>query len=338
MTNSCMISPLFSKTELVSFNVILPITTILGFATNLIVILGVFCNRNILRVPANIFVLNLAIADIFVVVVGIPLWITQLSLAEKITTGQSETLCQTNFGLSVFTSILSVYTLGIISYDRYAAVIKPFRYHELMSSCRTYKILGATWLVTLVFSLPAFIGWKSKSLAQSLNSNQLISFCVYTKFFSFEYLLILFTVIAFTIVMNICLYMKLLIVAKRHARQIQNTKTEMETSFGEPSAIDRSRRHPLRRERNLKAARTLGIILGALLLCWVPFLVAAYIDVIVPTCSISAFTIKLLGSLTYLNSVINPLIYTYMSRDFRKAVRKLLPRNRGLAGILGSST
>ena len=338
MANSCAITPLFSKAELVSFNVILPIATILGFTTNLIVILGVFCNRNIMRVPANIFVLNLAIADVFVVVVGIPLWIIQLSLAEKITIGQSETLCQINFGLSVFTSILSVSTLGIISYDRYAAVTQPFRYHESMSSCTTYKILGATWLITLIFSLPSFIGLKAKNLAQSANSAQLISFCVYTKYFSREYLLILFSVIAFIIVMNIFLYMKLLGVAKRHARQIQSTKNEMETSFAEPSTIDRSRRHPPRRERNLKAAKTLGIVLGALLLCWVPFLIAGYIDVIIPTCSISAFAIKLLGSLTYLNSILNPLIYTYMSRDFRKAVRKLLPRNRGLSNFLGSST
>ena len=331
-------APLMSEAELVTFNIILPITSVLGLATNLIVIFGVIYNRNILRVPANIFVVNLAIADIFVVVIGVPLWIIQLSLAQKITASQSETLCQINFGLSVFTSVLSIHTLGIISYDRYAAVTKPFRYHETMSQCTTYKILAGTWLVTLMFSLPAFIGWKSKDLAKAPNAAHLTAFCVYTKFYSLEYLLIMFTGTALILVMNICLYVKLLIVAKRHARQIESTKNEVETSFGEPSTVDRSRRHPLRKERNLKAAKALGIVLGALLLCWVPFLIAAYVDSIMNPSNISVFTMKLLGTITYLNSVMNPLIYTYMSRDFRKAVRKLLPRNRGLSNFLGSST
>jgi len=338
MANDSVSSPLFSRAELFSFNIILPITTALGFTTNVVVIFGIFRNRNILRVPANIFVLNLAFADIFVLVVGIPLWIIQLSLAEKITIEQSETLCQTNFGLSVFSSILSVSTLGIISYDRYMAVTMPFRYHESMSSCTTYKILGGAYLITFIFSLPAFSGWKAKDLTQAPNADQLISFCVYTKFYALEYLLIIFTLIPLIMCMNIYLYMRLLTVARRHARQIANIKTEMETSFGEPSTIDRSRRPPLRRERNLKAAKTLGIVLGALLLCWVPFILVSYIDMIASTSHVSPFIVKLLGSLTYLNSVLNPLIYTYMSRDFRKAVRNLLPGNRRITNFLGSNT
>lgn len=337
MAMNATATTLMTAAELVSFNVLLPLTSVFGLATNLIVILGVVYNRNILRVPANIFVVNLAIADICVVVIGVPLWIIQLSLAQKITTGQSEMLCQINFGLSVFSSILSVYTLGIISYDRYAAVTRPFRYHETMSYATTYKILAGAWVTTLMFALPAFIGWKAGGL-EPMTAAHLTAFCVYTKIFSLEYLLILFTVISLTILMNIYLYMKLLIVAKRHARQIESTKNEIETSFGEATAMDRARRQPARRERNLKAAKTLGIVLGALLMCWVPFLIAGYIDSIMEPSNISVFSIKLLGTFTYINSIMNPLIYTYMSRDFRKAVRKLLFRKRGLSNMLGSSS
>lgn len=337
MANNTTMLPLMSEAELVTFNVILPITSILGFVTNLPVIFGFLYNRNILRVPANIFVVNLAIADIFVSVVAVPIWIIQLSLVQKITVGQSETLCQINFGLSVFTSVLSVFTLGIISYDRYTAVTRPFRYHETMSSSTTYKILAGTWLITLMFSLPGFVGWKTKGLDPSTAAN-FTAFCVYTKLFSLEYLMVVFTGISLTIIMNICIYIKLLNVAKRHARQIESTMNEIETSFGEAAAMDRARRQPARRERNLKAAKALGIVLGALLLCWVPFLIAAYIDAIMTPSNISVFTIKLLGTVTYVNSIMNPLIYTYMSRDFRKAVRKLLPRNRGLSNILGTSS
>ena len=337
MANNTTILPLLSPTERMVFNVLLPVISVIGIATNLIVILGVLYNRSIRNVPANIFVINLAIADFFVVVIGVPLWVIQLSLAEKITINQGTTLCQINFGLSVFTSVLSVYTLGIISYDRYAAVTAPFRYHEVMSPSTTYKILAAAWTMTLVFSLPAMIGWKSDNLKTPMGP-YLIGYCVYTKFFSQEYQIIVYSGISLTIVMNIVLYTRLLNVAKRHARQIASTKHEVENSYGEQSGMDTNKRSPPRRERNIKAAKALGIVLGALLSCWVPFLIVAYIDAIVDESGISVFTMKVLGTMTYFNSVMNPLIYTYMSRDFRKTVRKMLLRKRGHQNYPGNSS
>jgi hypothetical protein len=81
----------------------------------------------------------------------------------------------------------------------------------------------------------------------------------------------------------------------------------------------------LTRERRL--SRTLGIIISVFLLCWLPFFVvyilAAFIEVSeyikepIPT------FILWLG---YINSAVNPLIYTVFNVEFRTAFKRLLFR------------
>ena len=71
----------------------------------------------------------------------------------------------------------------------------------------------------------------------------------------------------------------------------------------------------------MKATKTLGFILGAMILCWIPFLIISIIDSFDVTL-FSVFTLKLLGTITYLNSILNPIIYTFMTRAFKASITK----------------
>ncbi|XP_076018123.1 5-hydroxytryptamine receptor 1F [Genypterus blacodes] len=76
--------------------------------------------------------------------------------------------------------------------------------------------------------------------------------------------------------------------------------------------------------RERKAASTLGLILGAFVICWLPFFVK---EVIVNTCSSCSTSMEMADFLTwlgYLNSLINPLIYTIFNEDFKKAFQKMV--------------
>ena len=73
-----------------------------------------------------------------------------------------------------------------------------------------------------------------------------------------------------------------------------------------------------------RAARTLGIIMGVFVVCWLPFFL---MYVIVPFCASCCPSDKLRHFMTwlgYINSALNPLIYTIFNMDFRRAFKKLL--------------
>ncbi|CAG2055452.1 unnamed protein product, partial [Timema podura] len=86
--------------------------------------------------------------------------------------------------------------------------------------------------------------------------------------------------------------------------------------------LEIKQRISLSKER--RAARTLGIIMGVFVVCWLPFFL---MYVIVPFCAKCCPSDKLINFITwlgYVNSALNPIIYTIFNLDFRRAFKKLL--------------
>lgn len=90
--------------------------------------------------------------------------------------------------------------------------------------------------------------------------------------------------------------------------------------------IEEKQRISLSKER--RAARTLGIIMGVFVVCWVPFFLMYVIIPFCPVCCPSRRFVNFITWLGYINSILNPIIYTIFNMDFRRAFRKLL----GLGG------
>ncbi|CAG9532393.1 unnamed protein product [Cercopithifilaria johnstoni] len=74
-----------------------------------------------------------------------------------------------------------------------------------------------------------------------------------------------------------------------------------------------------------KAWRTLAIITGTFVACWTPFfLISLYRPIC--RCKIPALLESITSWLGYLNSALNPIIYTVFSNDFRTAFKRILAR------------
>ncbi|KAK4470266.1 hypothetical protein MN116_005838 [Schistosoma mekongi] len=83
-------------------------------------------------------------------------------------------------------------------------------------------------------------------------------------------------------------------------------------------------RERLEAKRERKAILTLAIITGCFLLCWLPFFIVALTSPFTKNFTISKFGQSMILWLGYSNSLLNPIIYTIFSPDFRNAFRKIL--------------
>ncbi|CAM1296181.1 ser-2 (predicted) [Pycnogonum litorale] len=87
--------------------------------------------------------------------------------------------------------------------------------------------------------------------------------------------------------------------------------------------LEEKQRISLSRER--RAARTMSIIMGVFILCWLPFFL---MYVILPFCGDDCYMSNRMKNfitwLGYVNSSLNPIIYTIFNLDFRKAFQRLL--------------
>lgn len=75
------------------------------------------------------------------------------------------------------------------------------------------------------------------------------------------------------------------------------------------------------RKKEKRATLILGLIMGSFIACWLPFFIMYILRLAYDIPNIAFLTAFWLG---YMNSALNPVIYTIFNKDFRRAFRRIL--------------
>lgn len=83
----------------------------------------------------------------------------------------------------------------------------------------------------------------------------------------------------------------------------------------------KSRKMAINQEK--RAAKTLGVVIGCFILCWLPFFIVTLLRSLCLSCHFHPLLLQSLSWLGYFNSACNPFIYTFFNKDFRNAFKKI---------------
>lgn len=123
---------------------------------NVLTITAVFKTRSLRSRYAVLLTANLAFCDLLFSLLSCPVnFVTTLLEKKELNT----TLCRINGVLGVLFCLTSLLTLSIVSFDRYAAIVKPFRYNIWITLNRIKIIIVTTWTFSVIVALIPLSGW-----------------------------------------------------------------------------------------------------------------------------------------------------------------------------------
>jgi allatostatin receptor len=123
-----------------------------GLFGNALVVIVVASNKQ-MRNTTNILIINLAMADLLFIIFCVPFTAADYVLSYW---PFGVTWCKTVQYLIIVTAYVSVYTLVIMSVDRFLAVVYPVASISIRTEHNTFWAITITWAIILLSCLPAF--------------------------------------------------------------------------------------------------------------------------------------------------------------------------------------
>lgn len=315
-----------------------------GIISN-IVVLTVFYQKRDSHDCSYVFFIHLALVDLLLCTGGL---ITGIGINK---TGRF-IFCKGGLLIIALFYCLSSGTLCLMTYDRYIYISKPLKYFRKMTPKHAKTLIGVLWGISIVNILPvltniAFI--RRKGPFHDLDTKN----CVLSKIINIPYFAWLETVFIIFLIVTIVHNFRILACARRQSRKIETTMisqnitdhhsegnapagtTQLENSRGTlKSAVREERLHKnvsnrfaklLLRVRQQKYIKTIICIVFVHCICNLPYFVIITSEIVYGYFDYSKTKYAyLLYLLNYLNSVLNPLIYTSLNSSLRKSVKKVL--------------
>uniref|UniRef100_A0A8W7PU44 G-protein coupled receptors family 1 profile domain-containing protein n=1 Tax=Anopheles coluzzii TaxID=1518534 RepID=A0A8W7PU44_ANOCL len=370
--------------EAIGTALILTLIIIITIVGNILVILSVFTYKP-LRIVQNFFIVSLAVADLTVAILVLPLNVAY-SLLGRWEFGIH--VCKMWLTSDVLCCTASILNLCAIALDRYWAITDPINYAQKRTLERVLALIAGVWVLSLVISSPPLIGWNdwpeefSSEFPCQLTSNQgyrtarphrLAASALHQREDDSvtdnpdhsgsgdsgggvgKAPLDAAHPSALLPPTGNCdmtggsatgepaprngasnnhhqrevgfheSTAELMVVAAA-APPTTRLGGRLKQSFRKPGGlnqfIEEKQKISLSKER--RAARTLGIIMGVFVVCWLPFFLMYVILPFCPSCCPTNKLINFITWLGYINSALNPIIYTIFNLDYRRAFKRLL--------------
>ncbi|XP_041826536.1 sphingosine 1-phosphate receptor 3 [Melanotaenia boesemani] len=273
------------------------------FLENLTVLVAIWRNHRFHN-RMYFFIANLALCDLLA---GVAYLVNVLLSGEK-TFQLSPELWFVREGSMFVALSASIFSLLAIAIERHLTMIK-MRPYDANKNYRVFLLIGTCWLIAITLGALPIIGWNCLdnlpdcSTVLPLYSKKYVAFCI--------------TVFMVLLLAMSVLYARIYILVKSSSRKVSKHSNS---------------------EHAMALLRTVIIVVGVFIACWLPIFILLLVDVAcVQHCPI-LYNADWFIAVAVLNSAMNPVIYTLASREMRRAFLGLVCGicYRGKASVNGS--
>ncbi|KAJ7993459.1 hypothetical protein DPEC_G00272650 [Dallia pectoralis] len=285
----------------------------------------VIARNKVMRTPTNYYLFSLAVSDLLVLLLGMPLELYEMWRNYPFLFGVGGCYFQTFlFETVCFASILNVTALSV---ERYIAVVHPLRAKYVVTRAHAKRVIATVWGMSVLCAMPntslhgidvlypARRGNATTGLPES-------AICTVVKPRWVYNLTIQVTTLVFFVLPMLTISALYLLIGL----QLKREKMLQVMEGGDSYCNVRSQQQTARRRQVTKMLFVLVVVFG---ICWAPFhtdrLMWSFIDVHqwvhqeVYTC-----VHIISGVFFYLSSAVNPILYNLMSTRFREMFKEMM--------------
>ena len=299
------------------FLIVIIIFAIFG---NILVCAAILGNNQLRSSPTMLFIFSLAISDLLAATLSMPFDVDQQLVNFKWV--HSEGLCEAWTTAYLITVPSSIWNLLVVSADRYKSLQDPlsrYRRRPFMTRKRAVLVILLVWVYSIVFALIPVMGWKYRPYSvedERCNFNITNNYSILSSFLNF----------IFPLLAMCFLYLKIFMIARNINNGKFSDSLPYEGHSTNPAVLSkRVKRHHKRFKRNMKAAKNVLIIVFAFFFCWMPHTVLSLVMIFRGEKILTKIPPELpslLLLLGYLNSALNPPLYTFHNKRFKETFSK----------------
>ncbi|XP_062432613.1 B2 bradykinin receptor isoform X2 [Rhea pennata] len=279
---------------------------IIGILGNVLVFFVYSLYKGSLKI-AEIYLINLAVADL-IFLMCLPFWAE--NIRNEFNWPFGDFLCRSTSAATSLNMYTSIYLLVAVSLDRYLTFVHTLSNRVIRNKTQAKGICSLIWVFGILVSIPTFAFRTVKHFPQWNVSACALDFPT-PSWITAERLV--FNIVGFALPSAAIVFLNVCII---HSLQ-ENTR--------EQGAL---RTKSCKDHRDTKATRLIFIVVLMFLLCWTPYHLFTFLDIlfqmeVVKGCvweELLNFGQQFTSTLAITNSCINPVIYVFVGKYFRQKV------------------
>nr|XP_057906056.1 sphingosine 1-phosphate receptor 5a [Doryrhamphus excisus]XP_057906057.1 sphingosine 1-phosphate receptor 5a [Doryrhamphus excisus]XP_057906058.1 sphingosine 1-phosphate receptor 5a [Doryrhamphus excisus] len=196
----------------------------------------------------------------------------------------------------------SVISLLAIAIERHVTMVRMKPYQGDKQG-RMFALIGASWVLSVLLGVLPVLGWNCMGRLDRCST----VLPLYAK----SYILFCVTIFSAILMSIVVLYVRIFRIVKSNTQRLG--------SGPQRKGLYR------KSQKYMALLKTVTIVLGVFIACWLPLFILLLLDFFCPTKSCDVlFKADYFLGIAMFNSLLNPIIYTLTSKDMRRAILRLL--------------
>ena len=332
------------------------IAFICGVVGNFLVLTAFCKSKKLQNNVENHFVVSLAIADLLVLFVIVPIKIDQA--LHNFNFCSSIYICRMYWIADhVFfsASILSIFSLTI---SRYITIIRPYDYRKIINPVAAKLVIILIWILAMNMGVISNVDVEHNSFDAVKLDDKFV--CGYRHPTHMKNIYILYCVVfLIPCFVMLVIYIHIYYISNKHTETIRfdskrvanptshhqrnnnnssaahsnvtnhnnnnnNKKHHRRNSSGRLSFIIHQSTSFINRKLEARATRVLLLLYGSFIACWFPITVVIFLQAANVITTVPTVAYAVLNILTTLHSTIDPFIYGVLHKEFKATLKKIL--------------